>query len=157
MDKNPAKFFDKILSVLSTDYNKSFSIEEIISKVYEKELKQNGKKGIEGFFNDIHYETNVINALMFLKSQGLVAFDEIEKISFINTSGFVKIKTEGFQNEIRNKNINLWLQRLTWFVAILTFILTLFIQCPKNIEPTNASNCNYDTLSHTKYQKVLKK
>lgn len=130
MDRNPAKFFDGILNYLSTDYNKTFTIDEIIAKIYKKNIKNNAKSssGLDGLLADKYYKSNVINAVMFLHSQDLISYDEKDQTVFINTKGFVKIKTEGFVKEIRNKKVNLWLQRFSWFGAILAVSITVYVQ-----------------------------
>ncbi|WP_431137405.1 hypothetical protein [Psychroserpens mesophilus] len=133
MDKNPSKYFDKILTFLSSDYNRTFTINEVVNHIYKKEIKNNSKisSGLDGLIADSPYKSNIINAIMFLNSEGLVAYDKSEETVFINTKGFVKNKTEGFVSEIRNKKANLWLQRLAWLVAILTFIFFVFSKIPK--------------------------
>lgn len=160
MDKNPANFFDKILTFLSSDYNRSFTIDEIVNDVYKEEIVQNSKSssGLKGLTADTHYKSNVINAIMFLKSQGLVAYDEQKETAFINTKGFIKIKTEGFVKEIRNKKVNLWLQRGTWVASIIALSLsvyTIFFNSKNSCSATNVSNsdCKHQTKDAVLLQK----
>ena len=149
MDNNPAKFFDNILKFLSSDYNRIFTIEEVVLEVYKKQIVENNNNnnnsniGLDGIFADKYYESNVLNAVMFLNSQGFVAYNEINKTVLINTKGFVKIKTEGFAKEIQNKEVNLWLQRSTWFCSIIALglsVYTIFFNSKNYDSSTNVSN-----------------
>jgi hypothetical protein len=151
MVSNPAKFLDKILTILSSHFNNFFDVEylgKVIYKYPKSEIK-NGKIVFNMPLTDEH-KINIINYLMFLNSEGLVTFDEKKEIAFINTKGFIKIKTESFVQEIRNKKINILLQRFAWVAAILAFIVTASIQVPKIVTLPYALNCNCDKECHIK-------
>jgi hypothetical protein len=144
MDNNPSKFFDKILSFLASDYNKIFTIEEVKNFIYKKQIVKISKSKDFFMFSDKNFETNTINAVMFLNREGLVAYNEKEKQVFINSKGFVKYKTENFTQEIRNKSINLWLQRGTWLCSILALFFSFYSAFLKSESfPTIVLDCNH--------------
>lgn len=144
MDNNPSKFFDNILSFLSSDYNRIFTIEEVKNHIYKKQISNIAKSTtIDNIFSDEYFETNIVNAVMFLNREGLVAYNEKEKQVFINTKGFVKHKTENFTQEIKNKNINLWLQRSAWFCAVIALLISTYsIFFKSENSPTIVLDCN---------------
>jgi len=117
MHDNPLKFFDKILETLIvfpyTKFDpKSKNIEELFSKLIVT-MQQN--------------PVTVLNALLFLNSEGLVALDPVTYESFINTKGFIKIKTKGFVKQYNEAKWNLIIERFnkiaTPIIAVSAFIL----------------------------------
>lgn len=129
MDKNPAQFLDKILTFLSADYNKIFSIQDVINEVYKKELIKESKfDSVDTYINgNNHFETSVINSIMFLNREGLVAYNSTQKTVFINTAGYIKINTIGFQKQINDAKLNLRLQRVFWIIVPISSLISLSI------------------------------
>ena len=152
MDKNPAKFFDSILKLLCSEYNKSFTIDEIVKVVYKKELLNISKsKDLDSNFDDIHFKSNVTNAVMFLKQDGLVTYNSESKIVFINTKGFLSHRTETFTQQIDNKKFNLYLQRISWFCSFLALLVSLWVAFIKDTNSNSSTilldyNCNRSNL-----------
>ena len=126
MSDNPAKFFDEILKLLATDYNRFFSFEEIQENLFPEDFPSDDGEGLvfEELILDNPNLSNIENALMFLNQQGLVGVNFETKQALINTAGFVKIKTQGFEEEIKEKDTNLKLQRWTWEVLPKAAIAT---------------------------------
>ena len=165
MHKKPAKFFDSILKLLCSEYNKSFTIDEIVKVVYKKELLTISKSNkLDSLFDDVSFKSNVINAVMFLKQDGLIAYNSESEIVFINTKGFLSHKTETFTRQINNKTINLFLQRISWVCAVFALFVSLwvaFIKDTNSNPPTILLNCNCNhsnlpTVSVSDSIKVLK-
>lgn len=148
MYNNPSKFFDTILAFLASDYNRIFTIEEVKNYVYKKQIDKTNKLKDFILSSDEHFETNTINAVMFLNREGLVTYNGKEKQVFINTKGFVKHKTENFTQEIRNKTINLWLQRGTWLCSIVALFVSAYAISVKNSDSTTTvSSCSCKPLT----------
>lgn len=121
MTKNPARFFDEILIFLSTDYNRIFNFNEIHEYLFPDDFKT--KKFSEVDLKDTNAK-NIKNALIFLNKQGLVAANRPKNQYFINTAGFLKIKTRGFEGQIKREKRNNILQRITWIVLPLAGLIT---------------------------------
>lgn len=143
MNKNPQEFFDKILELLSSDFNKKWTVDLITSHLISEE-----KPDIfsEPMIRE-QTKTDVKNSLLFLSSESLVLYNPYLETVCITTKGFVKIKSEGFQKEIKNKRLNTKLQRVTWISSIIAVVLStvsfITTQCSANGVYTTSSNCNH--------------
>lgn len=125
MTENPAKLFDDILKLLAKDYNKIYTFEEIQRNIFPEDFNFSPDEPVfESLVLENPNAINIQDALMFLNKQGLVAVNFDVNECFINTAGFIKIKTQGFQDEIEEKQTNLRLQRWTWRVLPIAAILT---------------------------------
>lgn len=144
MKNNPAKYFDEILKFLSSDYNRVFTFEEVARKLYPRDFKD--MESVKSPFKDDHKKLlfiDLANALMFLNKEGLLYYDLENKTVITSTAGFIKINTEGFSKEIKNKTVNLWLQRGTWVCSIVALFISFYSLSIKNSdESTNSANCN---------------
>lgn len=139
MHKNPAKYFDEILKVLAKDYDNSFTFEELARKIYPKKYFisiPNGKFDFNESVND-KLILNLTNALKFLNNEKLVYANFNDKSVCISTSGFIKIKTKGFEKEILDLKINFFLQRFAWIVTPIAALTTLLITIYRYIQSTS--------------------
>ena len=126
MTENPAKFFDDILKFLSSDYHRIFKLGEIHEHLYPEDFDYSDD--LPDNFSELVTENknseNIKNALMFLNKQGLIAANFNTDEYVINTAGFVKIKTRGFEGEIKREKTNNMLQRATWIVLPIAGFIT---------------------------------
>lgn len=139
--ENPAKYLDKILKLLANDFNKTFTIQEIQNKFTPIEIF--GETGNVIFSDDLLIDLR--NALKYLESQKLITinFDNGIKITF---EGYIKIKTKGFEKEIKEKSINQTLQRLSWVLPIIISTIALIISINKD-----SPNHKIENQIHVKY------
>lgn len=130
MNENPAKYFDTILSFLASDYNRIFSVQEITEYLYPKEWEDLKKEKIFSGFPKQTLNVNIVNALIFLDNEKLVTYDNIVEQVFISTKGFIKIKTKGFEKEIKEAKLNQKLQIInqvmTPIIAVISLLLSLY-------------------------------
>lgn len=127
MINNPAKFFDDILKFLSSNYNKTVTFKEIHQHLFPDDFNYTDDDPLEELHFDNSNENIIRDALNFLYKEGLVAVNLESDLYLINTAGFVKIKTQGFEGEIREKRLNIILQRFTWIVLPLAAIITTIV------------------------------
>ena len=126
MSEKPTKYLDRILSFMAKDFNKYYTIQELQNHLTPIELF--GQKGPVTFA-----EGNLIdlkNALYYLKDEKLVAWNNAEEIK-LTYSGYIKIKTNSFEKEIKDKEINKWLQRIAWTIPIIISIVALIVSTNK--------------------------
>lgn len=137
MPENPAKFFDEILTILSSNFNRSFLVDEIAVIIFDLPLGKI-KNGILIFDVPPTDEqiTNLLNALLFLNKNALLVLTNNNREAYITTEGFIKIKTKGFHKEIKEKKFNNRLQRFAWIATPVAAIITLMITI------YNFVNCN---------------
>lgn len=150
MTNNPAKYFDQILYFLSTDYNRMFTFDDVLNELYKSNLK--GKSKLDRFFGaEIKPEENndFLNAIMFLYKEGLIWYDITTTSICIQTAGFIKIKTSGFEKDIKNAKYTMW---FSWFnnvftplIALVALILSLYVLFSR-------SNINSNTNKDDTYQ-----
>ena len=91
MSEKPTKYLDKIMSFMSDDFNKYYTIQEIQNHLTPIEFF--GQKGPA-----IFSEGNLIdlkNALYYLRDEKLVAWNDAEQIK-LTYNGYIKIKTNSF-------------------------------------------------------------
>lgn len=124
MIEKPAKYLDKILEILSEDFNRRYSSQEIQNRITPIEMF--GENGNVVFSPDILVDLR--EALVFLESKNLVQlfnpFEDTVKITF---EGYLKLKTNSFSKEISEKYLNQTLQRIAWTIPIFISILALII------------------------------
>ena len=126
MTETPAKYLDKILDFMANDFNKYHTIQEIQNHLTPIEFF--GQKGLANFS-----EGNLVdlkNALYYLNQEKLVAWNNASEIK-LTYSGYIKIKTNSFQKEIKDKEINKWLQRIAWTLPIIISIAALIVSILK--------------------------
>ncbi|WCM42943.1 hypothetical protein MG290_04495 [Flavobacterium sp. CBA20B-1] len=112
---------DKILNLLITDFTKQFSILEITETVLkERYIKHNEIEQQMVYSLNTEY---VESLLKFLSNEGLV-YVNVNKLYCITAKGFVKFKTETFQQEIDNKRLNIILQRSAWICSIVAVVIS---------------------------------
>lgn len=126
MTEKPTTYLDKILSYLSTDFNKSFTVQEIQN--YLTPMNIFGDNGPVTFGQDSLLDLH--NALYYLREQQLVVWNNSDDIK-ITYKGLIKIKTNSFEREIMDTEINKWLQRAAWILPIIISITALFISLSK--------------------------
>ncbi|MDL2144504.1 hypothetical protein QQY79_18400 [Flavobacterium tructae] len=123
MNENPFGFFDLILTVLAENYYSTYSLEELTIAVHQATNKDLALKIIEQKKN----EDDVMNALIFLNKEELVAIDSIYNRTIINTKGLIKIRTGGFESEYlqvkRSKQIQSFNQIATPIIATLALVV----------------------------------
>ena len=124
MINKPDKYLDKILEILSEDFNRRYSVQEIQNKITEIQIF--GKNGNVIFSPDLLADLR--EALTFLESRKMVKlfipFEDDVKLTF---EGYLKLKTNSFSKEVSEKYLNLILQRIAWTIPILISILALII------------------------------
>src|SRR5690554_1271426 len=144
MNANPQKFFDAILKLLSSDFNKAWTVRTITDHLMSQEKTDAYSESIIRK----QTETDVKNSLLFLSNDSLTSYNPCQEIAYITTKGFVKIKTEGFQKEIKNKRLNIRLQRGTWISSIIAVVLStgsfITTQCSANDVYTTSLNCSHN-------------
>lgn len=140
MTDKPAKYFDDILKILASEYNRVFTYTEVLNQLYAH--KRRGQNAVEKFL-DVPIEpeenNNFLNSLAFLNKQGLIFRDELQSTVSIQTEGFIKIKTKGFEKEINDANWNQRFQRInqiaTPIIALIALCLGLFNSFSKKDVP----------------------
>lgn len=140
MKKKPQEDLDKILQLLNTDFTKQFSILDITEAVFRDNYKKQNE-----IYQNMTYALNtdyVESLLKFLNNEGLIQHN-VNQTYTITAKGFVKYKTETFQQEIYNKKLNIRLQRGAWIcsvvavvVSIVTLIYTIFFHPNKSLNYT---------------------
>ncbi|WP_291103711.1 MULTISPECIES: hypothetical protein [unclassified Flavobacterium] len=138
MTNNPAKYFDDILTLLSSNYNKTFTFEEVAKHLYPMDFKDmdSGTSPFKDFHKHLLF-SDLTNAFMFLNKEGLLSYNLDKELIIINTAGFVKIKTKGFVKEINDVKLNMVLQRIAWIATPILALITVILTC---LRITN--NCN---------------
>jgi len=123
MNENPFQFFDKILNILSESYYSTYSLEELTIIVYSAKDKDIATKIIQQKKN----EDDVMNALIFLNNEGLVALDKVNNRTIINTKGLIKIRTQGFEDEFlgnkKSRKIQFFNQIATPIIATIALLV----------------------------------
>lgn len=151
-------FLDSILTCFKDNINKTLTIDEIRDIIYSKDLNKdlNGKNPSSNenlklmtnyFFDKKDY---VKFGLEFLEKEFLVNYNIIEEKVSITPSGFSKITTDSFSNEISTKRTNLWLQRATWVCTILALFISVYSLCCKKESfvlqlPCHQIHCNHES------------
>lgn len=130
---NPAELFDEILKTLTKDYNEPVSLNDLGKVVYKYPKSGVDKKGNLTMEVPLtkRQHSELLNVLSFLYNEKLIAFDKQKETAGITASGFIKIKTKSFQDEIEEKRINNCLQRIAWIVTPLAAIITVFVMVYK--------------------------
>lgn len=126
MNNNPAKYLDKILKVLAENFGSSLTIQELENRINPMEIP--GMKMTAHFSPYLLRETT--HALEYLQKLNLISKDLGGAIS-ITFEGYIKIKTKGFAQEIREKSFNQMLQRIAWIVPILISFAALLVASKK--------------------------
>lgn len=157
MTDNPAKYFDAILKFLSTDYNRIFTFNEVLNELHKDKRDPNDKAAM---IFDVEIEPsenlNFLNALMFLQKQGLVWYSLTETLICIETAGYIKIKTKGFNKEIKEAKKNLRYQRMSQIasptISLIALIISILSLIIKNVPDTdnnvNGTNNCEDTQTY---------
>lgn len=134
MNKDFAKSLDSILKAFTLDFNKEKSIDELVNILFEKEIKtkpDNKNYSATVFGKMFDFKDYTKYCLNFLKDENLIDYSEEKELVKIKSKGFLKIRTEGFYQKIKNDKRNLWLQRSVWISIIITLFLNIFIQIIK--------------------------
>jgi hypothetical protein len=127
--EKPAKYLDKVLSILAENFYTYLTIQEIQNLLTPVEIF--GEVGDVKFSEDLLLDLR--NALAYLLSQKLVQINPGNNQEFTLTfEGYIKIKTKGFQQEINEKSLNQTLQRVAWTVPIIISIIALIVAIFKN-------------------------
>lgn len=154
MKHKPQVDLDKILLLLNTDFSKQFSILDITEAVF----KDNYKKQNEIYQNMIYsLNTDYVESLLkFLDNEGLIQHN-VNQTYTITAKGFVKYKTETFQQEIYNKRLNVRLQRGAWICSIIAVAVSISALISTTLfHPNKSSNCIYkiETISTPQKKEV---
>jgi len=142
MIEKPAKYLDQILSILAKDFDKYLELQAIQNKLTP--ISFFGEP--EGQIGNVHFSEDLLldlrNALSYLLSQKLIQINPGNYNEFTLTfEGYIKIKTKGFAQEIREKSLNQSLQRLSWTLPIIISLIALFVAIFKDSENNqNARN-----------------
>ena len=127
--EKPAKFLDKILSILAENFYDYLTIQQIQNLLTPREIL--GDVGDVIFSEDLLLDLR--NALGYLISQKLVQINPGNNQEFTLTfEGYIKIKTKGFQQEISEKSLNQTLQRIAWILPLIISIIALVVTIFKN-------------------------
>lgn len=132
MNNKPAKYLDDILKILAKDFGKSLSIQEIQNQLTP--IKIFGKKGDVQFSLDLLADSQ--HAIEYLKKLGLVFIIIADGRIILTYEGFMKIKTNSFSKEVRDKSANQFLQRLAWIAPIIISSLALWFSLSKKPQET---------------------
>ncbi|UGS22916.1 hypothetical protein [Flavobacterium channae] len=127
MNSKPAQYLDKILEILAKDFGKSFSIQEIQNELTPIELF--GKKGNVLFSSDLLVDSQ--HAIEYLRKLDLVIISPGDGKVTLSYEGFMKIKTNSFSKEVRDKSANQFLQRLAWILPIIISLIALGLSLSK--------------------------
>lgn len=126
--KNPALLLDEILRTLCKTYNENIHYELLGKIVYKYPKSGVDNKNMLTFSVPLkkEHDSELLNVLSYLLNEKLITTDNNLNIG-ITASGFIKIKTKGFQAEIREKKVNNYLQRVAWIVTPIASIITVII------------------------------
>lgn len=145
MIDKPAKYIDRILEILSEDYNHTYTIQEIQNKITPIQIF--GEDGNVVFSPDLLIDLR--QALGFLETKKLVQlfypFEDAAKITF---EGYLKLKTNSFSKEISEKKLNQTLQRIAWTIPIIISIFALIISVSNSQNKNNTTQKNKTVESH---------
>ena len=130
MNNKPAKYLDNILKILAKDFGKSLSIQEIQNQLTP--VKIFGEKGNVQFSLDLLADSQ--QAIEYLRKLNLVFINNDDGKVMLTYEGFMKIKTNSFSKEIRDKSANQILQRLAWILPIVISSLALWFSLSKKPE-----------------------
>ena len=128
MNDKPAKYLDKILKILAKDFGKSLSIQEIQNELTPLEIF--GKTGNVQFSVDLLADSQ--HAIGYLRKLDLVFITSGDGRVMLTYEGFMKIKTNSFSKEVRDKSANQFLQRLAWIAPIIISLAALWFSLSKN-------------------------
>lgn len=128
MNNKPVKYLDNILKILAKDFGKSLSIQEIQNKLTPIEIF--GKTGNVQFSLDLLTDSQ--HAIEYLRKLGLVFITPSDGKVMLTYEGFMKIKTNSFSKEVRDKSANQFLQRLAWIAPIIISLVALWFSLSKN-------------------------
>jgi hypothetical protein len=140
MIEKPAKYLDKILKILSEDFNKYHTVQQIKNKLEPVSIF--GQTGDVIFSEDLLLDLR--KALHYLNSQNLIERDLHNGSFKLSFEGYIKIKTNSFSKEIKTKSINQTLQRLAWIVSIIISSLALLISIFKSSSSLDCCNSKID-------------
>ncbi|PWB22561.1 hypothetical protein [Flavobacterium sp. HTF] len=131
MKENPFKFFDKILEYLYNNDHKYITFQELTENIFPKSKKEiKFKKIVENIFEETDRQKILANALLHLKSEDLISYNQVKPITDITVritqKGIVKIKTNSFCKE---HNRTVWNHRIDRFNKILTPMIALCAFC----------------------------
>lgn len=145
MKKKPQADLDKILELLTTDFTKQFSILDITEAVFKPRYIKHNE-----IYQKMTYALNteyIESLLKFLNNEGLIQHN-VNQTYTITAKGFVKYKTETFQQEIYNKRLNIRLQRGAWVCSIVAVFVSLITLISTTLFDTNKS-LNYTYKNET--------
>ena len=129
MNSKPVQYLDNILKILAKDFDKSLSIQEIQNELTPVEIF--GKKGNVQFSIDLLKDSQ--DAIKYLQKLGLVFVNPNDSKVILTYEGLIKIKTNSFSKEVRDKSANQFLQRLAWIAPIIISLIALWFSLSKNI------------------------
>lgn len=137
MNKKPAKYLDKILTVLAENFDSTFTVNELMNKVEPQNLF--GEQ-----VDNVIFAPNLLvelrTALTFLESKNLIHYNPLDAGEVrISYEGYLKIRSNSFTQEINEKSINISLQRLAWVLPIIISFAALLVSIYKN-SPNENSN-----------------
>lgn len=126
MSEEPTKYLDKILNFMANDFNKYYTIQEIQNHISPIEFF--GQPGV-AVFSDGNL-VDLKNALYYLNQKELIIWNNSVEIK-LTYSGYIKIKTNSFEKEIKDKEVNKWLQRIACITPIIISIAALLVSITK--------------------------
>jgi hypothetical protein len=127
MNNKPAKYLDNILKILAKDFGKSLSTQEIQNQLTP--IKMFGQKGDVQFSPDLLVDLQ--HAIAYLIKLELIIIIIGDGRIMLTYEGFMKIKTNSFSKEVRDKSANQLLQRLAWILPIIISSLALWVSLSK--------------------------
>ncbi len=126
MIEKPAAYLDSIMKVLSEDFNKLYTLQQIQNKIQEVSFFGDARDIIfaEDDLSDLK------KALKYLGNSNLVEYVPSDGTAKLTYEGYIKIKTNSFSKEISRESIHYLFQRLGWivttFIALLALAVALF-------------------------------
>ncbi|WP_316633490.1 hypothetical protein [uncultured Flavobacterium sp.] len=144
MNNKPAKYLDNILKILAKDFGKSLSIQEIQNQLTP--IKMFGQKGDVQFSPDLLVDLQ--HAIAYLVKLDLIIIIIGDGRIILTYEGFMKIKSNSFSKEVRDKSANQFLQRLAWILPIIISSLALWFSLSKTPSETKEKN-NLDSCTVT--------
>ena len=137
MNNNPAKYLDQILKIVSKQFGKQFSLQEIQNDLTPMEIF--GEKGTVIFSADLLVDSQ--HAIDYLERQNLVIYDNINGKVSLTFEGYMKIRTKGFAADVSEKKINLWLQRIAWTIPLIISAIALWFSLSKESTIMKNEDC----------------
>lgn len=133
MNEKPEKYLDKLLTILAENFGQNITVDKLINLI-----------GSSNY--DVHFDNQLVEinrALDFLKSENLIHFNPDSSEVSISYNGYIKLKTNSFKKESRDKTVNKYSQILAWLAPLIISIISL---CISVYQKNSCENCNNEQI-----------